>query len=49
MAVTGIKTIIRSSVIIISYNNWVGKVEILRIIIIHVYIYFVLLGTCVCC
>ena len=48
MAVTGIKTIIRSSVII-SYNNWVGKLKILRSIIIHVYIYFVLLGTCVCC
>ena len=49
MTETGIKTIIRSSVIIIAYNNWVGKLKILRSIVIHVYIYFVLLGTCVCC
>ena len=48
MTETRIKAIIRSSVII-SYNNWVGKLKILRSISIHVYIYFVLLGTCVCC
>ena len=49
MTETRIKTIISIIIYNLIYNNWVGKLKILRSIIIHVYIYFVLLGTCVCC